>query len=145
MVDLKINIEWAKDTVTSWLSDKLSNLSSQMMDTVNSILEIFLGYAQDYSPVLTGELRDSIQIDMDGMGGTVMTDLERVDFILFGTEPHDIEPVNAKALYWPGADHPVKLVHHPGTTANDFFATAFMDGVSEAEQVADIFMDWLVE
>lgn len=41
-------------------------------------------------------------------------------FVEFGTKPHVIEPKNAKALYWPGADHPVKRVNHPGTKANPF-------------------------
>lgn len=32
-----------------------------------------------------------------------------------GTAAHIIKPTNKKALYWKGAKHPVKLVHHPGT------------------------------
>lgn len=32
-----------------------------------------------------------------------------------GQKPHDITPKNGKALYWKGASHPVKRVHHPGT------------------------------
>ncbi|WP_373845320.1 hypothetical protein [Clostridium sp.] len=32
-----------------------------------------------------------------------------------GSKPHIIKPKNKKYLYWKGADHPVKLVHHPGT------------------------------
>ncbi|WP_183128079.1 MULTISPECIES: hypothetical protein [Clostridium] len=32
-----------------------------------------------------------------------------------GSPPHVIRPKNKKALYWKGAKHPVKLVHHPGT------------------------------
>ena len=32
-----------------------------------------------------------------------------------GQKPHDITPKNGKALYWKGAAHPVKRVHHPGT------------------------------
>lgn len=32
-----------------------------------------------------------------------------------GTPPHVIRPVKKKALYWPGAPHPVWKVHHPGT------------------------------
>ena len=31
------------------------------------------------------------------------------------TRPHDIYPRNKKALYWAGASHPVKVVHHPGS------------------------------
>src|SRR6204780_2944857 len=31
----------------------------------------------------------------------------------FGTAPPITEPKNGKALYWPGAEHPVRIVHHP--------------------------------
>jgi hypothetical protein len=41
-------------------------------------------------------------------------------YVQFGTKPHVILPKDKKALYWPGADHPVKRVNHPGTAANDF-------------------------
>src|SRR5579871_5492968 len=36
-------------------------------------------------------------------------------FVEFGTKPHTIVAKNAQALYWPGADHPVRKVNHPGT------------------------------
>ncbi|AWZ48376.1 hypothetical protein C3495_05880 [Clostridiaceae bacterium 14S0207] len=32
-----------------------------------------------------------------------------------GSKPHVITPKNGKALYWKGAAHPVREVHHPGT------------------------------
>lgn len=32
-----------------------------------------------------------------------------------GTSPHVINAKPGSALYWPGADHPVKRVNHPGT------------------------------
>jgi hypothetical protein len=41
-------------------------------------------------------------------------------FVEFGTAPHIIEPKNAQALYWPGAAHPVRIVHHPGSKANPY-------------------------
>jgi hypothetical protein len=41
-------------------------------------------------------------------------------YVEFGTKPHVITAKNAKALYWPGALHPVKSVNHPGTQANPF-------------------------
>ena len=31
------------------------------------------------------------------------------------TAPHKIVPKNKKALFWPGAKHPVKSVNHPGS------------------------------
>jgi hypothetical protein len=41
-------------------------------------------------------------------------------FVEFGTAPHVIEPKNGRALYWPGAQHPVARVNHPGTKANPY-------------------------
>jgi hypothetical protein len=41
-------------------------------------------------------------------------------FVEFGTAPHVIEPKNGRALYWPGAQHPVARVNHPGTRANPY-------------------------
>lgn len=42
----------------------------------------------------------------------------------FGTAPHDIVPRFKKALFWKGADHPVKRVHHPGSKAHPFLQPA---------------------
>ena len=47
----------------------------------------------------------------------------------FGTKPHTIVPKNAKALFWPGAAHPVRKVNHPGTRPN-----AFMERIIAAAQ-----------
>jgi len=37
-----------------------------------------------------------------------------------GTQPHVILPKTKKALFWPGADHPVRMVNHPGTKARPY-------------------------
>src|SRR3977135_3862841 len=41
-------------------------------------------------------------------------------YVEFGTRPHTILPKEKKALYWPGAAHPVMRVNHPGSRANPF-------------------------
>ncbi|HEX3861297.1 MAG TPA: HK97 gp10 family phage protein [Stellaceae bacterium] len=41
-------------------------------------------------------------------------------YVEFGTKPHVILPKDKKALYWPGASHPVARVNHPGTKPNPF-------------------------
>jgi hypothetical protein len=41
-------------------------------------------------------------------------------YVEFGTAPHTILPKNKKTLFWPGAAHPVRSVHHPGTKPNAF-------------------------
>ena len=41
-------------------------------------------------------------------------------YVEFGTAPHVIAPKEKKALYWPGAAHPVARVNHPGTKPNRY-------------------------
>src|ERR1700722_10822954 len=50
-------------------------------------------------------------------------------YVEWGTKPHMIYPKDKKALYWPGAVHPVRSVSHPGSRANPF-----MERIVEASQ-----------
>ena len=45
----------------------------------------------------------------------VVSDDPLAEVKLEPTSAHEIYPVNAKALFWEGAAHPVMRVHHPGT------------------------------
>ena len=51
------------------------------------------------------------------------------------TRPHDIRPRNKKALYWEGAAHPVKVVHHPGSRipARPFIQPALALAIADFE------------
>jgi len=86
-----------------------------------------------YAPEITGNLRRSIvdpQITAQGvypMRAKLPAQATYSAAVHEETKPHDIYPVNAKALYWPGAAHPVKVVHHPGTKPNPFFQYAIED------------------
>jgi hypothetical protein len=90
--------------------------------------EHLVGAAQADAPVDEGTLRASITTDgaeMSGMGATakVYTSGESSEYAIFvheGTGPHEIRPRHGKALAWPGGGHPVKVVHHPGTSATKF-------------------------
>jgi hypothetical protein len=54
-------------------------------------------------------------------------------YVEFGTKPHVILPKDKKALFWPGADHPVKRVNHPGTKPNDFLGRIVSASQSEID------------
>lgn len=66
--------------------------------------------------VSTGRLRDSITYKADSKTVLVGTNVQYAAIHQFGgsTAPRKIVPKNKKALYWPGAKHPVKSVNHPG-------------------------------
>lgn len=42
-----------------------------------------------------------------------------------GTKPYVIKPRNKKALFWSGAEHPVKMVRHPGLKGKHFVEKSF--------------------
>lgn len=79
-------------------------------------------------PVDTGRLRSSIVHRIDGSGRvsgiTVGTNVSYAADVEYGTAPHVIVPKNKKALFWPGAAHPVAKVNHPGTRPRPFMRPA---------------------
>ncbi|MFE1515693.1 HK97-gp10 family putative phage morphogenesis protein [[Kitasatospora] papulosa] len=84
--------------------------------------------ARRRAPVDTGRLRSSIVSRAEGSGRTVGyvvgTNVNYAAAVEYGTAPHVIKPTNKKALYWPGARHPVGKVNHPGTRAQPFMRPA---------------------
>jgi hypothetical protein len=62
-----------------------------------------------------GQFNYEILVDRRMQGG------KYEHYVRLGTAPHIIVPVKRRALFWPGAAHPVKIVRHPGTKANPYF------------------------
>lgn len=56
-------------------------------------------------------------------------------YVVEGTRAHIIAPRDKKALFWEGARHPVREVHHPGTKANPFMQRAADKAGPEIERV----------
>jgi len=54
-------------------------------------------------------------------------------YVEFGTKPHVILPKEKQALYWPGAQHPVRKVNHPGTKANPFLERIISQSENEID------------
>lgn len=65
----------------------------------------------------TGRLAASIKPKHTANSAVVGTNVVYAAIHQFGgkTGPHVIKPKNKKALFWPGAKHPVKSVNHPGS------------------------------
>jgi hypothetical protein len=64
----------------------------------------------------------------------VRVDVPYVKYIISGTRPHMIYPVRARALFWPGARHPVASVRHPGTQANDFVGRTVRESIPDVAE-----------
>ena len=79
------------------------------------------------APFRTGNLRRCFYTVINPYEGLCCNSAEYVDAVLYGSPPHEILPKNKKALYWDGADHPVKKVMHPGNAPNDFVGRVIME------------------
>ncbi|RJP17901.1 MAG: phage virion morphogenesis protein [Deltaproteobacteria bacterium] len=86
-------------------------------------------------------LRDSIHYEASSDSVSVGTDKIYAAIHQFGgkTSPHTIRPSRKKALFWPGASHPVGSVNHPGSQIP---ARPFL-GVSDEDksEILDILRD----
>ena len=89
---------------------------------------VYLGVAIDIvaalarrCPVDNGSLRQSIHYAIDGERINIVM-LKYGLYVEFGTQPHEIRPVNAKALKFKvgGNDVFAKVVQHPGTRPQPF-------------------------
>jgi hypothetical protein len=77
----------------------------------------------------TGQLWQNHHIEFRGSGTrrslVAVNTMPYAPYVVYGTRPHDILPRHpAEALYWPGAPHPVAIVHHPGTKPNTYMDTS---------------------
>lgn len=103
---------------------------------------IYEQYLKMAAPVRTGALRDSIHYVQRGAGsGRISLEYQMLEYgryVIEGTAPHDIYPVNGRALRFYGSDGSLvfaKVVHHPGTRANDFPKAAWDAARPEVEAV----------
>jgi HK97 gp10 family phage protein len=106
------------------LSRKLDGLVENNLKTAMSRV-VLQGeaIAKREAPVKTGNLRRTItsSVEAGGKRGRIGTNAKYARAVHEGTKPRVIKATKAKALFWPGARHPVKSVNHPGTRANPFF------------------------
>lgn len=95
------------------------------------------------TPADTGRLRASIGIGaVTDVYGEIKTSLPYASDVEFPTRPHQIRPRRAKALSWPGAQHPVRMVNHPGTKGAHMFERT---AASEQAAIIGIFQRRLTE
>ena len=84
------------------------------------------------APKNTGHLARSFPGTFRTEGGAIFFELPAYwRSVEFGSPPHIIRPKGKKALFWKGAKHPVKIVHHPGNKPNPFVRNE-INNISEA-------------
>ncbi len=87
----------------------------------------------------TGRLRGSVTYQATATSVVVGTNVQYARYHQFGTAPYIIRPRQKKALYWPGAAHPVKQANHPGLRSRPFLGVSPQD----SQEILGIIQDFL--
>jgi Bacteriophage HK97-gp10, putative tail-component len=95
-------------------------------------------------PWRTGFLVQSFQWAQQNLTGYWYPTASYARFVEFGTAPHTILPKEKKALWWPGAMHPVRQVNHPGTKPNKYMERIMDASESEIQDVFGQALDKIV-
>ncbi len=111
------------DSIAAQLRTLVTSAKQAAMQRAVLVVEAF---AKREAPVKQGTLRRSItsRVERGGDRGVIGTNLRYARPVHEGSRPHTIRPTTAKALFWKGARHPVKVVRHPGSKANPFLTRA---------------------
>lgn len=122
MVKVTVDLDTSK---ISKISDKMPEVRKKGMSyTAQSMVNRLM----DNSPVDHGLLKSWFIDSFSGDEVHIKSPAEYAIYQDQGTSPHSIFPVNKKALYWKGADHPIPAsvgVYHPGIKAKHFVEKSF--------------------
>jgi len=138
------------------IRDNFPDKAEELMDTGDGIAEIIRGAMVTEAPFKWGDLREGHTVEETGeLERYIFSDVPHFEWVVLGTRPHDIYPRAAvtylgstvregsgkSALFWEGADHPVYMVHHPGTAPNDYPSRALQNVDGEIEGRLQRFLD----
>jgi len=144
-----VNFHIDKNAIVSEFQTKIGQLSQKSQDLVIEVANVFMLIAQVLAPYLTGGLRDSIQVFLGTLEARVESLLNYFEYVILGTPEHDIgSPVWIPQIpdwRYIGTSPAGRGKPHPGTRPNDFMKDAYDEGLAEAEDRINNFMEWLAE
>jgi hypothetical protein len=123
MVSITVEVDTSalteKLSPEKWEEAKLKGMEYATQEMVRVLME--------NSPVDHGLLKSWFIDTFSSEEASIKSPAEYARYVNDGTGPYTITPVSAKALYWEGAEHPVKVVHHPGIRGRHFVEQSIDD------------------
>ena len=123
MASFTIDIN-TSDLTTKLSPDKLTQAKQKGLEYSSQEL---IRVLMRNSPVDHGLLKSWFLDSLSSDEAVIKSPAEYAQWVNDGTQPYTITPTSKKALYWEGADHPVKVVHHPGIKARHFVEDSLAD------------------
>ena len=140
------------DLLIKNLNQRGTEIPAKLKKLVSEVGFIVQGKVQDAAPInkgpdahSRGTLKSSIRVENIGDFSVRIFPDENIayyaEYVMAGTGPHIIS--GNPWLSWPGAEHPVRRVWHPGTYPNPFMSYGFEDSQSSIESEVELFRAWV--
>lgn len=123
MTTIKIEIKNLSAIKTAF-SQAPALMTKNLSTAIKKTVFLIEGRAVAKANVRTGRLRASAYTDFGPLKGEIGFKATYAAAVHDGYGPHIIEAKNNGYLFWRGAAHPVKRVHHPGYKGNPFLLNA---------------------
>ena len=123
MASFTIDIN-TSDLTTKLSPDKLTEAKAKGLEYSSQEL---IRVLMRNSPVDHGLLKSWFIESLSSDEAVIKSPARYAEWVNDGTQPYTITPTNKKALYWEGADHPVRVVHHPGIRGRHFVEDSLND------------------
>lgn len=133
MSTIKIEIKNARQ-IKQAFSMYPALMNKNLNIAIKSVIFFIRAKSVENAPAITGYLRSSAYTSFEPLRGEVGFKAKYAPYVHDGTGPYEIRPKNGKALFWKGAEHPVRVVHHPGIKANPFLKNAVEDNDSQIDK-----------
>lgn len=133
LISMSSNAARIQQRVAAWSGNVTRALAKATLQAAT----VITAAAKQEAPVQTGRLRRSIAYQAGGPGRYVVAPAVPYAVPLHeGSRPHEIRPKNKRALFWKGAAHPLRVVHHPGNRANAFMTRALANSRPQIAHIA---------
>lgn len=103
---------------------------------VDKLADVAYASAFYGAPWRTGRLAQSIIKEVSDGKATIAVLAPHAKFVVFGTAPHEIRPMNARTLSFHAGGKLIftSLVHHPGAKPNPFMQEAIETARSKVDE-----------
>jgi len=135
MITIKIE---GLDKLQRAVGEASKKLREEIKRAIGKSILVVEREAKTRTPVRTGRMRASYVRDLHPMKAFLYPTVFYAKYVHEGTKSYIIKPRFKLALFWPGAKHPVKLVHHPGIKARKFLEKAVLASI---EKIKSIFLE----
>jgi len=135
MITIKIEGLEEVKRIFKGASEKIERALKRAME--KSILLIRRGAVENIDKMTkthTGFLKSRWEMRISAFKSSLYPTVNYAPYVHEGTRAHIILPVIKKALFWKGARHPVKIVHHPGTAPRPFLLKAVESSIDRIKK-----------